>query len=251
MIRSVFGFLLGIIVLPACSGGASSLKADSFRPAERTQVVQIVRDALRKDPTILREAILVLQADNARVEAGAIRATIATRHDALFDPRSASVGNPQGAVAIAEFFDPQCPYCRRLAPQMTQFLMKDRDVRLVYKDLPILGPASELGSRALLAARRQGAYEPLRDAVMRDPQEITLGLIRQKAQHLRLNWPRLRRDMDDPAVAQELTANKRLAQMLGIDGTPAFVIGGKIVSGADISQIANAVAVARRRINAL
>jgi protein-disulfide isomerase len=215
---------------------------------QRAQVVQIVRDALKKDPSILRAAILALQTDDTRIEAAATRATIAKRHDVLFDPRDASVGNPRGAVAIAEFFDPQCPYCRRLAPQMTQFLTKDRDVRLIYKDLPILGPASEMGSRALLAARRQGAYEPLRDAVIRDPQEITIGLIRQKAQSLGLNWTRLRRDMDDPAVAQELTANKRLAQTLGIDGTPAFVIGGKVVSGADIAQIADAVSEARHGI---
>jgi protein-disulfide isomerase len=208
--------------------------------------VQVVRDALEKDPSILRDAIVVLQADNARITAEATRKAIASRHDALFDSSDPSVGNTRGRIAIAEFFDPSCPYCRQLAPAMIRFLAKEHDVRLVYKDLPILGPASDLGSRALLAAQRQGAYEALRDSVMRDPRDITLASIQESAQRLGLNWQRLRHDMDDEGIARRLAANKRLAQTLGIDGTPTFVIGGKIVAGPDIGQIASAVSTARR-----
>jgi protein-disulfide isomerase len=129
---------------------------------------------------------------------------------------------------------------------MTRFLAKERDVRLFYKDLPILGPASDLGSRALLAAQRQGAYEALRDSLMRDPRDITLASIQQSAQRLGLNWSELRHDMDDESIARKLAENKRLAQTLGIDGTPTFVIGGKLVAGADIAEIADAVSTARR-----
>jgi protein-disulfide isomerase len=208
--------------------------------------VQIVRDALEKDPSILREAIVALQADNARITAEATRTAIASRHDAIFAPSDPRVGNTQARIAIAEFFDPSCPYCRQLAPQMIRFLAKQRDVELVYKDMPILGPASNLGSRALLAAQRQGAYESLRDSIMRDPRDITLATIQQSAQRLGLNWPRLRHDMDDESVTRQLAANKRLAQTLGIDGTPTFVIGGQIVQGADMAQIADAISTALR-----
>ena len=233
-------------LLSACSARAAPAKPDALTAAQRTQVVQIVRDAMKNDPSILREAILALQADNARVEAVATRASIEKRHNAVFDPRDPSTGNARGGVVIAEFFDPACPYCRELAPQMTRFLAKYGDVRLDYKDLPILGPGSELGSRALLAAQRQGAYEPLRDAIMRDPRDITIETIREHAQRLGLNWALLRHDMDDAAIARKLEANKNLADALGVDGTPSFVIGGRIVAEADMAQIADAVSAARR-----
>lgn len=233
-------------LLPACSARAAPVKPDALTPVQRTQVVQTVRDAMKSDPSILREAILALQADNARVEAEADSAAIARRREALFDPRDPSTGNARGRVVIAEFFDPACPYCRELAPAMAHFLAKYSDVRLDYKDLPILGPASELGSRALLAAQRQGAYEPLRDAIMRDPRDITIDTIRDHAQELGLNWALLRHDMDDAAIARKLAANKSLAEALGVDGTPSFVIGGRIVAEADMTQIADAVSAARR-----
>lgn len=221
------------------------MKPEALTAAQRTQVVHIVRDAMKNDPSILREAILALQADNARVEAEADSATIARRHDAVFDPNDPSAGSARGGVVIVEFFDPACPYCRELAPQMTHFLSKYRDVRLDYKDLPILGPGSDLGSRALLAAQRQGAYEPLRDAIMRDPRDITIETIREHAQKLGLNWAQLRHDMSDATIARKLEANKSLADALGVDGTPSFVIGGRIVAEADMTQIADAVAAAR------
>ena len=83
-------------------------------------------------------------------------------------------GDPRGDVTIVEFFDTRCPYCRRLEPVMDSFLAKDRKVRPVYKDLPILGPASVLGSKALLAAQKQDAYGKMREAVMKLPPDTTL-----------------------------------------------------------------------------
>lgn len=246
MIRLGHAGLLAIAVLCACSTRANSGTTNTFTVTQRAQIVQIVRDALKKDPAILREAILALQADNARVEAAAARTSIARWHNSVFDPHHPSAGNPRGDVIIAEFFDPQCPYCRQLAPKMIHLLTQDGNVRLDYVDLPILGPASELGSRALLAAQRQGGYEPMRDAIMRDSREITLDTLRQTCEKLGLNWLRLRHDMDDREITRELAANKHLAKMLGVDGTPTFVIGGNLVAGADMPQIVDAVTAARR-----
>jgi protein-disulfide isomerase len=132
---------------------------------------------------------------------------------------------------------------------LASLVAKDGNIRLVYKDLPILGPASERGSRALLAAARQGRYDALRAALMRDSsldsEDLTAASIRNAAEKLGLDWQRLHQDMESPAIAQQLAANKQLAQDLGIQGTPALVIGQKIVEGADLPTIAAAVANAR------
>jgi protein-disulfide isomerase len=232
--------------LAACAARAAPVASATFTPQQRTQIVQILRDAMKRDPTILRDAIVVLQADNNRLEAQAQHAAIMNQKSMLFDSNDPSTGNPHGSVTIVEFFDPRCPYCRQLAPMLTRLVSKDGAIRLVYKDFPILGPASELGSRALLAAQLQGRYEALRAALMGNAStDFTLASIRSAAEKVGLDWPSLVREMNSAETRRKLSENKALAQTLGIDGTPTLVIGQKIIEGADIPTIAAAVVNAR------
>lgn len=220
--------------------------AQQFTPAQRDEIVQIVREALKRDPSILRQAVESLQADEGREREAASRAAIAASGKALIDPADPVAGNPAGDVTIVEFFDARCPYCKRLEPTMTDLLRGDAGVRLVYKDLPILGPASLLGSRALLAAQRQGGYEKLRDALMRGGADITRESIGSEAQRLGLDWPQLQRDMEDAAIKHRLDTNIQLAHALGIQGTPALVIGEDLIPGAvELPELQKAVAAAR------
>ena len=220
--------------------------ADAFTPAQRAEIVAIVRDALKQDPSILRDAIVALQADEGERTQAATRAAIAQAHGQLVTPADPVAGDPQGDVTIVEFFDTRCPYCRRLEPVMDSFLAKDRNVRLVYKDLPILGPASVLGTKALLAAQKQDAYGKMREAVMKLPPDTTIAQLESSARALGLDWPRMARDMEDPAVQARIDANLKLAHDLGIQGTPALVIGNDLVPGAvDLPELQKMVADAR------
>jgi protein-disulfide isomerase len=222
----------------------------SFTAAQRADIVRIVRDALKQDPSILRDAVTALQADEASRQAATSRAAISAQHAALSNPADPSTGNPKGDVTIVEFFDTRCPYCRHLDPTMTQFMQHDPGVKLVYKDLPILGPASLLGSKALLAAQRQGGYDKLRTAIMQAPPDTTIDMIRTMALAAGLDWPRFQHDMDDPAIQQRLDANLRLAHDLGIEGTPALVVGDAMIPGAvDVTDLQRAVAAARTAKN--
>jgi protein-disulfide isomerase len=230
--------LSGVALMPAW--------ADEFTGAQRAEIVTIVRDALKKDPTILRDAVLALQSDDGERDKVANRAAVASARDALVTPNDPVGGNPRGSVTIVEFFDVRCPYCRKLEPEMAAFLASDHDVRLVYKDLPILGPASVIGTKALLAARKQNAYEKLREAVMRMPPDITKTAIEAEAKKLGLDAPRLLRDMDDASIQEQIEANLRLAHLLNIQGTPAMVIGNELLPGAvDAADLKEAVNEAR------
>ena len=131
---------------------ATPVRAGEFTPSQRAEIVQIVRDALKQDPSILRDAVTALQAEDGDRQQASSRAAIAAAGDKLVDAADPTGGNPKGDVTIVEFFDTRCPYCRKLEPAMADLLARDHGVRLVYKDLPILGPASVLGSKALLAA---------------------------------------------------------------------------------------------------
>ncbi|MBV8095666.1 MAG: DsbA family protein [Acetobacteraceae bacterium] len=234
--------------------GAGLARAEQFTPAQREEIVRTVRDALKQDPSILREALLALQADEAAKREAATHAAIAAQHAALVSPQDPVAGNPDGDVTIVEFFDVRCPYCRRLEPDMAQLLTQDRGVRLVYKDLPILGPASMLGARALIAAQLQGgpaAYEKLRTALMQSGPDITKETIRAEAVRAGLDWDRLQRDMENPAVQQRIDQNLKLAHSLGIQGTPAMVIGGDLLPGAvDVAELRQLVAKARTQPHA-
>jgi protein-disulfide isomerase len=220
--------------------------ADEFTGAQRAEIINIVRDALKQDPSILREAVTALQTDDGEREKTATHVALAASRDALVTPNDPVAGNPRGGVTIVEFFDVRCPYCRKLEPAMAAFLTSDHDVRLIYKDLPILGPASVLGTKALLAARKQNAYEKMRDAVMRLPPDITRAAIEIESKKLSLDTTRLMHDMDDPSIQDQINANLRLAQKLNIQGTPAMVIGDELLPGAvDEAELARAVADAR------
>jgi hypothetical protein len=227
--------------------GALPARAADFTPQQRAEIVDIVRDAMRQDPSILRDAVTALQADETARSTDAARSAIARSRDALVTSADPVAGDPTGDVTIVEFFDTRCTYCRRMEPVMNGFLAKDRKVRLVLKDLPILGPASVLGSKALLAAQMQGAYVKMRDAVMKLPPDTTPAQLESAARTLGLDWPRMARDMESPDVQKRIDDNLRLAHALGIQGTPALVIGDELIPGAiDLQELTRAVAAARR-----
>ena len=235
-------------------GAAASLLggrafAQSFTPAQREEIVSILREALRRDPSILRDAIGAMQEAEERDRAGAQRAAIAASRDALFNDAADPVrGNPRGDVSIVEFFDARCPYCKRLHAEMADLLRRDRNIRVVMKDIPILGPQSVVASRALLAAQRQGKYVELHDALMRLRGEPTDAAIRSEAQRVGIDAARLFRDMEDAAIQQRLDVNLRLARSLQIEGTPALVIGDTLIPGAiPMAQLERLVAEERQR----
>jgi protein-disulfide isomerase len=242
-------FGLGMVALGAALLLPAPAPAQGFTPEQRLEIVAVLREALRQDPSILREAVAALEASETRERAGAQRAAIAAEAEALFrDPADPVRGNPQGAVTLVEFFDARCGYCKQLHPTIEQLLRRQPDVRLVLKDLPILGPNSVLASRALLAAQRQGKYAELHDALLKLREDPTEPVLRREAERAGLDWARLRRDMDDAAIARRLEGNMRLASALRIEGTPALVIGETLIPGAvDLATLERLVAEARER----
>ena len=235
-VRSAVLLTLALLVLgrPAA--------ADGFTPQQRDEIVRLLRDALRSDPSILREALAGLQADDARRQE-AVSRDVKMLGSKLIDPADPVAGNPLGPVTIVEFYDPRCPYCRTMLPTLAELLRSDPNVRLVAKDWPILGPASQLESRALLAAQRQGGYFKLQAALMQDGGQPSRDTLRAQADALGLDGGRLMRDMDDPAIKTRLEATMALAQQLGLQGTPALIIGDRLFGGAlELGDLRQAVA---------
>lgn len=222
--------------------------AQGLSPEQRQEVLGILREALRTDPSILREALAAMEQAEEQGRAAQAQGAIRRNAERLFrNPADPMRGNPAGAVTLVEFFDARCPYCKRMTPALAELLRRQRDVRLVLKDLPILGPNSVLASRALLAAQRQGKYQEYHDALLATREDLTEAVLKREAEKLRLDWARLRADMETPEIQQRLAANLALAHEIGIEGTPAFVIGERLVPGAtDLAGLEQLVAEARR-----
>ncbi len=230
---------LALAALAVCSLLAPPAHAEEFSPAQRAEIVRIMRDALMRDPSILHDAFQAMKDADMRNLIEAHRAALVTPADPV-------TGNVNGTVTVIEFYDTRCPYCRQIEPTMAQLLAQDHSVRLVYKDLPVLGPASVLAAHALLAAQLQHGYEKLRTALMQAPPDYTKEQIMAAARRVGLDTDRLAHDMDDKAISTRLDANLALATALGIDGTPALVVGDVLVPGAiELSELEKDVATAR------
>ncbi|ONG50213.1 disulfide bond formation protein DsbA [Pseudoroseomonas deserti] len=245
------------LALTACAALASPMASQAqaqaqtqlgLTPLQRAEVVEVLRDALKRDPSILREALAAMQEAETRDRATSQRGAILAQREALLaDPADPVKGNPQGNLTIVEFFDARCGYCKALHPTLQALLRADPQIRVVMKDLPILGPASVVASRALLAAQRQGKYAAFQDALMQLRGEPTEAALQAEAQKLGIDWVRAKRDMEDPAILARLQHNVGLARALSIEGTPALVIGNTLVPGAvDLPTLQNLVAQARQ-----
>lgn len=244
--RLLPALLLATSIAGPLAGPVLAADAPALTPAQRAEVVAILRDTLRTDPGILRDAMAALQADEDRQHDTAQADVLRLLAGKLVDPADPDAGNPTATVTLVEFYDTRCPYCRRMMGVTEELLRTDPGVRIVFKDLPILGPASQLESRALLAAQRQGGYLRLQAAVMRTSAPSTRDSLQAEAERQGLDGAALLRDMDDPTVKARLDANIALAQQIGIQGTPAMVIGARLIPGAvSLEDLRAAVAEAR------
>jgi protein-disulfide isomerase len=223
--------------------------ADQTREPSREAVERIIREYLLSQPEVLEEALSALQQRRAAAESQ--RQTEALKlheNDLLRDPAAPVGGNPSGNATVVEFFDYRCGYCKTVAPVVRQLLQRDRQVRFVYKELPVLGPDSVVASRAALAAVAQGKYAALHDALLDSREPLTRPVILKIAAQVGLDVARLEKDMDSPETLALIRRNHELARALGIKGTPAFVVGGQVVPGAvDLATLERLVEQARRR----
>jgi protein-disulfide isomerase len=224
------------------AGPAAAQTATPDVPA----IERIVRDYLLKNPEVILEAIENLEKKRTENAQGAAKAAIAERRAELVDdPDSPIAGNPNGDIAIIEFFDYRCPYCKQVVPTLAQLLKEDPKLRLVHKELPILGPDSVVATRAALAARKQNKYHPMHAALMRTRALDEASILKLAAEQ-GLDTARLKADMQSAETDEIIERNRRLARALNITGTPAFIIGDALVPGAiDLRALKSLVAEAR------
>ena len=213
--------------------GAPALAQEAAAPLSKGEIEQIVRDYLLKNPEIVIEAIEGYQAQQRLAEHQQRQQALADLRERIYnDPNSPDNGVTDYDVTMIEFFDYQCHYCKKIFPDLVSVMDGDRRLRVVFKELPILGPASTFAARAALAARKQGKYMEFHTALMDLRGQLSDQRVMRTAAEIGLDTAQLAADMDDPAVEAQIRSNLNIAQEVGITGTPALLIGNKFIPGA-------------------
>ncbi len=202
---------------------------------DQARIERVVHDYVLAHPEIIPQAMQKLQ-DQQSGQA------VAANRDAITTPfGSAWAGNPKGDVTLVEYFDYNCGYCRASLPLIADLIKRDPKLRVVYRDLPILSDDSRLAARASLAAAQQGKFQGFHDALYAGG-PVSQASIQAAAAKTGVSLAA----MDVGAVDAEIAKNMQTAAKLGMNGTPSWVVGDRILSGAlPIEEIEKAIAAAR------
>ncbi len=215
--------ILAIVTLPLAAQ-ADTLSED--------RVKELVLEAIRENPEIVLEAVQIIEQREQQRQEAAAASVLSDNRDVLEnDPNAPVLGNPDGDVTVVEFFDYNCPYCRRVKPEIEALLAEDPNVKLVYREWPILGEGSVFAARAALAAREQGKYEEFHWALMGMQGRAEEASVIRVAEEVGLDIAQLRRDMQAPEIDDHISASMEMSRDLGFNGTPSFVIGDALVPG--------------------
>lgn len=223
-----------IALTPACA-------QEQVGTADKEAIEKIVAEYIIENPQIIEDALIALSEQRAAEEAEQARAAIAENRDALINNAGDfSIGPADAPVTVVEFFDYRCGFCKRSAEWATELPEKyDNQVRVVFKEFPILSTESEKAALAAIAAGKQDKYVEMHMALMELDNGSGFGpdQIDAAAESVGVDVATMRADMKSIEVQKTVADAKSLARTLGITGTPAFIIGDEAISGADIPRV--------------
>ena len=217
--------------------GAPFSHAQSISATQRGEIEKIIREFLVKNPDVLQDAMAELEKKQAADEAAKHQAAVTDNAKEIFSsPRQVVAGNPQGDVTFVEFFDYNCSYCKRAMVDMFDLMKNDSNLKVVLKEFPVLGPGSVDAARVAVAVRMQDKtgkkYMEFHQKLLGGRGQADKARALAVAKEIGLDTAKIERDMASDEVRLTLEESLRLAEKLGLNGTPSYVIGNNVVIGA-------------------
>jgi protein-disulfide isomerase len=222
------------LALPA----AAPARAQTFTGDQRSEIERIIKDYLLSHPELLQEVMGELEKKQATAEAEKHRAAVTEHSASIFtSPRQVTLGNAQGDVTVVEFFDYNCGYCKRAMADMLDLMKNDSKIKFVLKEFPVLGEGSVQAAQVAAAVRMQDKtggkkYLEFHQKLLngRGPADKARALA--VAKEVGLDMSRLDKDMTSEEIKTTLAESFQIAEAIGLNGTPSYVIGGEVVIGA-------------------
>lgn len=232
LLMAAIGALVGVAALETyyhfgAAGGVST----------RAQMEKVVRDYIVTHPEVLQESMAELEKRQTAADAEKTREAIKKNADALFNSaRQVVAGNPQGDVTLVEFFDYNCPYCKQAHNDMNALVKSDARLRVVYKDFPVLGPGSIEAAQVAVAIHMQDPggekLQAFRDALLSNRGQADKARALAVARDVGADIARIETDLGSDEIKTTLDENFKLAEQLGLNGTPSYVVGSDVLVGA-------------------
>jgi protein-disulfide isomerase len=232
-----FRLIAPALLALALGAAPQAATAQGVSDVQRSDIEKIVREYLLKNPEVLEEAMNELSKRQAAADSEKHQASIAKNSDAIFNsPRGVTLGNKDGDVTFVEFFDYNCGYCKRAMNDMMDLMKSDPKLKVVLKEFPVLSQGSVEAAQVAVAVRMQ---DPTGKKYLDFHQKLLTGRgAADKARALAaakeagLDMAKLEKDLGSAEVKATLEENLKLADSLGMNGTPSYVIGKQIVIGA-------------------
>lgn len=225
--------------------------AQSFSDVQRGDIEKIVRNYLLAHPEVLEEVMAELSKRQAAADAEKHEASVASNAKAIFDsPRGVTVGNKDGDVTFVEFFDYNCGYCKRAMTDMLELIKSDPKLKVVLKEFPVLGPASVEAAQVAVAVRMQDPtgkkYLDFHQKLLTGKGQADKARAMAAAKDAGADMAKLEKDLASPEIRATLEENFKLAEAMGMNGTPSYVIGKQVVIGAvGVDNLREKIGIAR------
>jgi protein-disulfide isomerase len=223
----------------------SSVAVAEEKPLSRKEVEDIVKQVILDNPEVLMKSV-----ENYQVKMQAERASNAAKaikdlSSGLDTSSSPVAGNPKGDITVFEFFDYHCGYCKHMLPVVTQLLEQDKNVKFVFKELPILSEDSTLAAKAALGVYKVAPkkYFEYHSALMKASGQFDEAKLLELASSIGVDAAKVKTAMASKEVSDEISKNRELSQKAGISGTPAMIVGGQLIPGAvDLPELKKKIA---------
>jgi len=243
--------IAAVAALVLAGAAAGPARAETFSATQRTEIEAIIKDFLIKHPEVLQEAMAEFERRQEQEQAEKHKGAVKDNAQLLFSsPRQVTLGNPQGDVAFVEFFDYNCGYCKRAMADMLDLMKADPKLKVVLKEFPVLGPGSVEAAQVAVAVRMQDKsgkkYLDFHQKLLGGRGQADRTRALAAAREAGLDMARLEKDMTSPEVKASLEESMKLAEALGLNGTPSYVIGDQVVVGAvGLPQLKKNISTAR------
>jgi protein-disulfide isomerase len=232
-----FRLLVPALLALALGVAPQAAPAQSFSDVQRGDIEKIVREYIISHPEVLEEAMNELSKRQAVAEAEKHQVTIAKNADSIFNsPRGVTIGNKDGDVTFVEFFDYNCGYCKRAMADMMEIMKADPKLKVVLKEFPVLSQGSVEAAQVAVAVRMQDPtgkkYLDFHQKLLGGRGAADKARAMAAAKEAGLDMAKLEKDLASAEVKATLEENLKLAESLGMNGTPSYVIGKQVVIGA-------------------
>ena len=229
-------FLAACSILAAAGASAQTPTAtqeeNPFSAAQSQAIDRMIRAYIIKHPDVLMEALSLIDAQTENRRVDVIKKVLTDNKQLIYhDPELPFIGNPKGDVIVVEFFDYNCPYCRKATPDIAKLVANDQNVKVVFQEFPNLSAASTAVSLIALAAKRQGKYYELHRALLDLTGPTNEARAYEIAAKLGLDVARLKRDVALPEVKKALASARTVVGKLNLEGTPMFLVGDRYIQG--------------------